>query len=228
MKSVKRYRPKRWWWTRWDKFLNLKMGLVKSCYVLIKKSEASLWLERGYKEYSDFRMFKLIPEENETIMLGMPKTITSFGIFNFIGAEIIDCSPCRGTYGMGGPGFFGLLCNTKQGDFWLNVTIWIACKYISLDEHTIEAHPLLLQAAENSKNFKSVFEGAKINNISLTDTECEIQLTFSDAVEHKLVICKSNEKLPQAANKQMRKKSLENDGIENYILITHKDTHLVV
>lgn len=48
-----------------------------------------------------------------------------------------------GSYGMGGPGFFGLNL-APAGSFpqeWLVLTIWSACSWLLLDGKWMEAHP---------------------------------------------------------------------------------------
>jgi hypothetical protein len=177
MRKIKRA-PKKihlFWSKQKRRLFNLNMGAVRSCYVLTDKSKITLWAERGYKEYQDFKLFKLNPKENETVVLGIPKTISEFGECNFINTQILDCSPHRGTSGMGGPGFFGLLCNTAKGEFWLTVAFYSSCLYMLLDGTVIECHPDFdnlynpwYHAFEvgGREKFKSIFTGAKIGDIT--------------------------------------------------------------
>jgi hypothetical protein len=56
---------------------------------------------------------------------------------------ITEWSSNLGTYGMGGPGFFGikLAGDAFQQDSWLILTIWSAGEWLLLDQHWLQASP---------------------------------------------------------------------------------------
>lgn len=60
-----------------------------------------------------------------------------------VGRRVLQWSSHRGTYGMGGPGFFGLELEAKDDhpQEWLVLTIWGAASWLLLDGRWIEAHP---------------------------------------------------------------------------------------
>jgi hypothetical protein len=51
-----------------------------------------------------------------------------------VGRTVDEVCTCVGTYGMGGPGFFGL----RLGDEWLVVAIWGAASWIEADGRIVE------------------------------------------------------------------------------------------
>lgn len=72
----------------------------------------------------------------------LPKTLRWLGTRRIIGRRIIRWG-YRGSYGMGGPGFFGLELAAK-GRYpreWLVLTLWGAGEWLLLDGEWVEAHP---------------------------------------------------------------------------------------
>lgn len=180
---------------------NLEMGLVKANFVCIHKKQKSLWVERGFEEQRNYPIFLHKLKRDETVMLGIPKTIIEFGINNFVNAKVLEASTCFGTYGMGGPGFFGLLCDTKQGHFELTLTIWGSGQYVMMDGRVIECHPVYIEQynpwiQRTDKELNSILIGAVINSIELSAAECKMILKFIDNTEHEIVIYRYNKNLP--------------------------------
>lgn len=209
------------------------MGIVKANFVCIDKKDRQLWVERGFEECQDFPSFFALHEGKETVMLGVPKTIVEFGIDNFIGAKVLEVSTHLGTYGMGGPGFFGLLCETRSGDFWLTMAVWAASEYIFIDERIVECHPKYDKQynpwhTETSDIVDFMLKGATIKNLTLSETECRISLKTSNCIEHEMLICKFNENQPPMGNGDARKNAFEEGILSDYLLVTYKDTDLEV
>lgn len=72
-----------------------------------------------------------------------PPTLRELDITRILGREVLDWSPVQGTYGMGGPGFFGLEL-APAGDYpqeWLVLRLWGADNWLLLDGQWLGAHP---------------------------------------------------------------------------------------
>jgi len=212
---------------------DLKMGLVEANFVCIDKRDKSLWLERGFAENRDYPIFLNELEDDETVMLGIPETIDGFGTDNLVDAKIIDVSTCLGTYGMGGPGFFGLSCDTAKGAFWLTFTVWGSGQYAVLDDRVIECHPQYNDQynpwwSRNRDECKSIVIGAVIKQVELFDTECRIVIEAEDGGRHQVMIYKYSEKLPPMGNGKPRKAAFESGIITDYLLVTYEGTVLQV
>ncbi|MEA2574275.1 MAG: hypothetical protein QOH93_1573 [Chloroflexia bacterium] len=72
-----------------------------------------------------------------------PKALRWVGVKRIVGRRIVTWKNYLGSYGMGGPGFFGLELAAK-GRYpreWLVLTLWGAGGWLLLDGHWIEAHP---------------------------------------------------------------------------------------
>ncbi len=72
-----------------------------------------------------------------------PQTLTQLGVDRVVGRRIIGWKGCHGSYGMGGPGFFGVELEAMAQ--WpcehLVLTLWGAPQWLLLDGRWIEAHP---------------------------------------------------------------------------------------
>lgn len=69
-----------------------------------------------------------------------PKTVGELGLERIVGRKIIKWEPHMGSYGMGGPGFSGLLLqsNGQYQSEWLVLRIWGATHWLSLDDKSID------------------------------------------------------------------------------------------
>ena len=72
-----------------------------------------------------------------------PTLLQAGGAARVCSRIILEWSSSLGSYGMGGPGFFGLKlsANDDYSEEWLVLTLWSACSWLLLDGHWLEAHP---------------------------------------------------------------------------------------
>jgi len=222
----------------------LNMGMVKANFIDISVFQKRKWIKREFAEYKKCNYMaywnRLIPIYNpfKTVMLGEPKTITGFGADNFIDSKILGASTFHGTYGMGGAGFFGLLCDTKKGQFNLIYTIWASSEYVLLDGRVIECHPNYINQynpweAHGEIKYKisgknSVLKDAVITGIELSKQECKMTLNFKDGSMHKMIFYNYSDKLPPHGSGEKRKKAFETGNLPDYLLVTYKETELYV
>jgi hypothetical protein len=70
-------------------------------------------------------------------------SLRRLGIGRILGREIIGWHHSLGSYGMGGPGFFGLHFAPTDSfpDEWLVLTLWAADNWLLFDGHWVAAHP---------------------------------------------------------------------------------------
>ncbi|HEX9990414.1 MAG TPA: hypothetical protein VGE45_18290 [Chloroflexia bacterium] len=73
----------------------------------------------------------------------VPATLRQAGVGRVIGRRVIEWSDSLGTYGMGGPGFFGLyLAETEAYSAeWFALTLWGAGEWLLLDGRWAHANP---------------------------------------------------------------------------------------
>jgi hypothetical protein len=79
-----------------------------------------------------------------------PQTLGEAGFERIVGRKVTAWSASLGSYGMGGPGFFGLKLAAKgeYPDEWLVLRVWGAGCWLLLDGQWIEAHPNQYQVQE--------------------------------------------------------------------------------
>lgn len=219
-------------------FLNLNIGLVKENFVVVKKTEKSLWEERGFKKIHKYPVFGYKPNSFEIIMLGVPLTIEEFGIETLKNSHIIDVCTCLGTYGMGGPGFFGLELQGEYGTRWLTYCIWHAGEHILFDDNILECFPNyedkydpLIKYDDYSNSlakFKELLSNMIIKEVVISKENIEITLIDSNGIFHSIKSYKYSEKFPEQGGTGEKRNSFETGEMKDYWLITYDETHLMV
>jgi hypothetical protein len=216
-----------------QKLQDLQMGLVEANFVVIDNAEKPTWIERGFMECREFPIFLTELNEDETVMLGVPRALDAFGTDKLLNAEILKVSTNLGTYGMGGPGFFGIQCGADPDSVWLNVALWNAASYILLDGRVISCHSNYYPqyhpwTEEGNDELFRVFENAVITAIDLTEQDCTVRFVSNGQIEHECAICRFSDKLPPQGNGKPREPAFEGGKMSDYLLVTYADTVLQV
>ena len=220
------------------KFLNLNLGLVKENFVIVKNKERKIWEDRGFKKIRKYPIFHYKPNSAESIMLGVPLNIEKFGVKKFNGNHILDVCTCCGTYGMGGPGFFGIKIQGDYGTRWLTYCIWSAGEHILLDENILECHPdfsaqykpiICFDDYSNSiKSLKERLTNMTIEEIFVSKDAFEIKLIDDKSKKHSIKSFKFSEKFPEQCGTGKKRNSYEIGEMKDYLLVTYDETHLKV
>ena len=219
-------------------FLNLRIGLVLENFAIVKKSDKKLWKTRGFKRIRKYPIFRYKPNSHEMIMLGVPSNIEEFGLETLKNSRIVDVSTCCGTYGMGGPGFFGLKLQSKQGTRWLNYCIWSAGEHILFDDNVLECHPdcaekyvplITFDDYSNSlERLKNRLSDMTIQEVVLSKESIEIMLVDSHKKFHSIKSYKYSDKFPEQGGTGKKRNSFEVGDMKDYWLVTYDETHLKV
>ena len=124
-----------------------------------------------------------------------PKTVAEAGIEGIINRRIASWKPYYGTYGMGGPGFFGLELGSTT--YWpttdhLVLTLWCAAGWLLLDDEWIEVHPNQYATRRPLySNFGPKLRwddvtprlvGGTIEKFALGRTSCSLTIRTQDAI----------------------------------------------
>lgn len=218
-----------------SKFLNLEMGLVKENYIVIDNKDMKLWQSRGFEKIKKYPLFLYEPCQDESIMLGRPFYIEEFGIENFKNSKILEVSTCCGSYGMGGPGFFGIKFYGSYGIRWLIYCIWNAGEHILLNGRVIECHPLFIQKYnpwlghnKDMDRLNKILSGLIISGIKLTDTEIVINLKNSNLEEYTICSYKYSDYFPEQAGTGKKRNSFDSGTMKDYWLVTYDGTVLII
>ena len=220
------------------KFLNLNLGIVKENFVIVNKENQLLWEDRGFKKIRRYPIFHYKPNSSELIMLGVPLNIEQFGTEKFNNSHILDVCTYCGTYGMGGPGFFGLKLHGDYGTRWLTYCIWAAGEHILLDERILECHPnyseqykplISFDDYSNSLNaLKEQLTDMTIKQITVSKDTFEIQLIDNQSKMHTIKSYKFSDKFPELGGTGQKRNSFETGEMKDYLLVTYDETHLKV
>ena len=137
----------------------------------------------------------------------VPKTLREVGAGRIVGREVIRWLSSLGSYGMGGPGFFGLRL-AAAGDYleeWLALRLWGADNWLLLDGQWVGAHPNqyhvqkpLISDFGGDEDWDRVSEkvvGAVIENVKIERNRSLIVLV-REAQTHRLEIPEDTSRLP--------------------------------
>ena len=219
-------------------YLDLQQGNLESYCMMVPKKEALQWYRQGWLAHyavglsrSDanraWMISRLMRFQRDILLFNRPVLLTDKSV---VGRTITGFSTHLGTYGMGGPGFFGLLLDTDE---YLVYTAWYAGFYTLLDGRPIEVHP----QTENNVcgwfcNFEQgwddlspVLNGCKITGCTFAEHGCTLSLEKGGAT-HVLEFVRQDGRIP--LNCGEARSAYESGTITDYLMFQHKDAWLVV
>ena len=217
------------------KYMKLHMGLVKENFAVVKRKDKKMWKARGFKRKFYYPLFGYMPNFSEIIMLGTPLRIADFGVENLENSRIIDICNCCGTYGMGGPGFFGFKVQGDYGIRWLTYCIWAAGEHILFDDTVLECHSEykkkyhpMITTGESFERFKKMLTDMSITKVVLSKDSVEFIVTDSDKHVHSIKSYKYSEAFPERGGTHKKRNSYDTGEMKDYWLVTYDDTELKV
>ncbi len=223
---------------RKNKYLHLQMGLVKENFVIVPRTEADTWRERGFAVIRKYPLFHRTLYSKEVILLGKPLTIAEFGTEQLINSIILDICPFCGTYGMGGPGFFGIKLQGDWGIRWLTYCIWAAGEHLLLNDRVLECAPAFSHkynpwiASGNDTNdladLKRMLTGLSIRKLDIDEENIFIQIGDQVHASYMLTSHKNSDLFPEQGGTLKKRSSFETGTMHDYWLITYDGTHLAV
>jgi hypothetical protein len=227
--------------------LHLNMGLIKACTLIVAKSALPSWTARGWIELPYRRLpFQDPPRKSETIIAGRPYTLVERGASSIIGVRVEGYHASLGDYGMGGPGFFGLLLpahGTVADREYLVAAVWGAEEYLLLDGRLIGCHPNDYavyrpwlrdepQAGEGEEegradDLETVLVGATIGAVEVEDDRVRISLV-QRGIEHVLEFVKQDPRQPPRGNGEPHKAAFTAGTIADYVVFQPEQAILLV
>lgn len=221
------------------KFVKLGMGLVNENFVVAERSDKKLWEARGFKRVWRYPLFRYTPNFRQVIMLGKPDTLKEFGTDKLKNTVITDICRFLGTYGMGGPGFFGFKLEGEFETRWLVFCIWSAGEHILLDDRVLECYPTFntiykpwIKDGKGIKNpeqpLRDCVIGSVINSIVLEDNSIEIHITDKNGVIHTISSFDKSDKFPEQGGTKKKRCSYTKGVMGDYWLVIYDKTGLAV
>ncbi|MGD9678330.1 MAG: hypothetical protein AB7V16_08305 [Vulcanibacillus sp.] len=207
--------------------------LINYAYVLPDKTDE--WKSKGFEENKIFAS-ELWDEPTEyVVMTREPISLIKFGEERLIGCEIIDLCPFLGSYGMGGPGYFGFKFKVQNDFMWLVVCIWNAEGYMMLDDRVLctanqykrDYNPWYSSFNQFNKLFKKELLNYKINNITISDESMTLDLE-RECINRQVKVFKNDKRLPPMGSDIVRIDAFNVGTLSDYMMVIYNHTNLFV
>ena len=157
-----------------------------------------------------------------------PMTLREATTARVIGRTIIEASPYCGSYGMGGPGFFGLQLKKtrKYPEESLQLTLWAASNWLLVNGRPLAAStdkhkPHIIEKGTFSsigEQFVKLFVGYKITAFDLTKESFKMTLKRKGKKTLILELPANLSKVPPHGNNEPRTWRAADDMIDGFIL----------
>lgn len=221
-------------------YYELNMGLIKTYSKIIPKADLEKWKNEGWIEDSSFSDFHYAPGKSETVVLGKPQTLSEAGTSDLVGKEILGFMTHLGSYGMGGPGFFGLKMERSGSIDYLTYAVWASGEYIMMDNRVLECHlryndtyrPWISSwAGEGDEQqwdeLTDVVVGSMITHVSLSHTVFVLHLA-KDEQNHRMVFYRNHDALPPLGSGTPRDNAFTEGTIGEYLVFNREHAVLHV
>ncbi|MDO5105261.1 hypothetical protein [Capnocytophaga sp.] len=222
-------------------FLKLKMGIIEQYAMVVKKKELKHWESLGWRTFMEIGLPEGDDEayllygkirRGETLVFNRPKLLKDTPFDTIIGLTIKGFCTHLGTYGMGGPGFFGL--HLSNGEY-LTYAVWGADDYVLVDDRVVACNPNLYHKTKpwvsnfggdnNWDELTEYISESKIVDVVLNDDVCRLILQ-KEKRTMTLEFVRNDRRLPR---KTGRKRNAYSKGtIGDYLLFQHENATLIV
>ena len=221
-------------------YLNLQQGNVESYCAIVPKKQLPQWHAQGwlphyavglsrraancaYMVYGFMRFWR-----RDVLVFGRPVLLAEKSV---VGCRIDGFCTHLGTYGMGGPGFFGLLLDSGE---YLVYTAWHAASATLLDGRPIEVPPhqedaprgWVCEFGQGWDELSPMLAGCEIAECVLEEHRCTLCLQKGGAT-HLLEFLREDGRLAPNFNGGARV-AYETGKMADYLVFQHKDAWLVV
>ena len=222
--------------------LNPNHAGITEYSMIINRSELEFWKEKGWveKEFEKLegrdkqiaQLFSDYPEDHETVIECQPVLLKEYDCRQLIGRRIWGYSTQLGDYGMGGPGFFGLLLDNLE---YLTYAVWGAGHYVLVDGKVVECNyelynrykPLYSNfgGRESWDLLSKIINGSGIIDYQTENHQLTLTLRKKKAV-HTLQFVRNSPLIPRKAVRFPN--AYKHGVISDYLIFQHKNATLYV
>jgi hypothetical protein len=210
--------------------------------MIIDQTELEYWIEKGWveKEYKKLegrakkmaQMFSDYPEDYQTIIKNLPVVLKDYDCKQLIGRRIWSFSAILGDYGMGGPGFFGLLLDDEE---YLTYAVWGSGRYVLVDDNVVECNLELYSSCkplysnygghDSWDKLRPLINGAQIIDYQLEEHQFTIKFQKKKEI-HQIRFVKNDTLIP--CGEEKREDAYSEGCIGDYLLFQYKNATLHV
>lgn len=222
-------------------YLDLNIGDIEEYAMVIHKNQLKEYKKAGWLTFKEVNL----PEgdehaamlygeikENEILVFNKPTFLREYSIGSLKGIEVEGFSANLGTYGMGGPGFFGLLLSNA---LYITYAVWGAGDYVIIDNRVLECLPNFYTKTKpwvsnyggdnDWDDLTHHIKGSKIVDIVLENDSCKIVLRKSNKTIEILFV-KNDIRLPRKVGR--KRNAYKKGNISDYIIFQHQNATLIV
>lgn len=220
--------------------VHLDMGLIEACTQIVSKAMLPSWTAEGWAELLGYVDFHYAAGDDETVIAKRPDTLATRGTSGLIDVEIEGWCNILGTYGMGGPGFFGLLLPPHIGTVvayreYLVFAAWGADERILLDGRVLATHsryrdqygPWLTGGDEGRAALDALLLGARIDAAEVANDYMHLTISHGGR-SHVLEYVKNDARLPPMGGGGPRTPAYEEGTIADYLVFQPENAVLWV
>lgn len=136
-----------------------------------------------------------------------PKRIADLPEDAYCGGIIVDTCSGLGSYGQGGPGFFGLKCKRGSGSFWIVFPLWGAVEWLTLDGKLIDSAKAL--------------HGGSIQSIGFADDRATITIRGTDS-SHVIELRRDGSTVPPWRGSGKKRSFGAGESLEDAIVMSRR------
>lgn len=119
----------------------------------------------------------------------IPPTIKKTGINRILGRKVLDVAQYLGSYGMGGPGFFGIQMekSKKHPEEWLVLRLWGAADWLHFNGRIMECSPKQEKKWKpfGTGNVRIILFGNSIKSATINTKSCIFRFLNGHTLELK-------------------------------------------
>lgn len=209
--------------------------LLITNFVYALQDETNVWKSLGFKENKNFASYLWDYPNEYIIMTREPVKLIEYGKERLIGGEIVDVCPFLGTYGMGGPGYFGFKIKMQNEIVWLVVCILGAEAYMLLDDRVFYAetrykdvfNPWYFTLEKFNKSFKKKLLKYKIVDFSFHNEHMTLHVE-KDSIRRLIELCNNDERLSLMSDGSGRKNAFDAGNISDFLMVIYDGTNIFV
>lgn len=169
-------------------FLNLPIPELEQYSLVVPLTDLEVWKQKGWKTYQEiglpegdeeaFMLYGEFNKETHTLIFNKPESISEVNPARLIGRKITEIKDHVGTYGMGGPGYFGILLDDDE---YLVYTVWSADRYVHFADESDITGAVITDFKLEKNTFQII-----LNNQATIDYDFHVDYVFDEeATEEK-------------------------------------------